>query len=141
MAPSSAIILFGATGDLARRMLLPSLAGLHADGLLAPKFKIVATARSEGDDASYREFARAALTDFMPSGRTEAAEIERFLTRLSYQPLDVSDSSGFAALSEKLGAHDGDLAIFLSTAPALFQPTIEGLAAAGCSPSAPTAQI
>lgn len=128
---SSAILLFGATGDLARRMLLPSLACLHADGLLASNFRIVATSRSEGDDASYREFARAALTDFIPLGRIDATKVDRFLARLSYQPLDVSDSSGFSALASKLGTHDGDFAIFLSTAPALFQPTIEGLAAAG----------
>lgn len=41
-----ALVLFGATGDLAKRMLLPSLFGLDADGLLSPAMRIVATARS-----------------------------------------------------------------------------------------------
>ena len=48
----TAVILFGATGDLSRRMLLPSLYGLSVDGLLAPSVRIVGTARSALDDAS-----------------------------------------------------------------------------------------
>lgn len=85
-------------------MLLPSLAGLHADGLLADGFKIIATARDDHDDTSYREFARAALHEFMLAARIEAAEVEGFLARLSYQTLDASDPSGFGTLAAKLGA-------------------------------------
>ena len=55
------LLLFGATGDLAQRMLLPSLAALVHDGLLSPGLKIVGTARSEMSDAEFRNFARAAL--------------------------------------------------------------------------------
>ncbi|WP_445262339.1 hypothetical protein, partial [Pseudomonas sp. EA_5y_Pfl2_R50] len=47
-------MLFGATGDLAQRMLLPSLYGLHADGLLPEGLTITGTARSEHTDASFR---------------------------------------------------------------------------------------
>jgi len=47
------LILFGATGDLAARMLLPSLYGLDSDGLLADQLRIVATARSQLDDAGF----------------------------------------------------------------------------------------
>ena len=50
----STLLLFGATGDLAHRMLLPSLYGLHADGLLPENFRIICTARSEFDDEQYR---------------------------------------------------------------------------------------
>jgi glucose-6-phosphate 1-dehydrogenase len=53
------LLLFGATGDLAQRMLLPSLYALHADGLLPAGLTITGTARSEHDDAGYREFAAA----------------------------------------------------------------------------------
>ena len=55
------LLLFGATGDLARRKLLPSLCALDADGLLPEKLKIIGTARSEIDDSEYRNMARAAL--------------------------------------------------------------------------------
>ena len=128
---SSALLLFGATGDLARRMLLPSLFGLHEDGLLNPGLRIVGTARSDLDDAGFREMARAALDEFLPSERKDDSKLAGFLMRLSYQPLDASNLDGFPALAEKVGDTSGGLAIFLSTAPFLFEPTIKGLAAAG----------
>ena len=128
---SSALLLFGATGDLARRMLLPSLFGLHEDGLLNPGLRIVGTARSDLDDAGFREMARAALGEFLPDERKDDSKLDGFLERLSYQPLDASNLAGFPALAEKVGDISGGLAIFLSTAPFLFEPTIKGLAAAG----------
>ena len=123
------LLLFGATGDLAQRMLLPSLCALHADGLVAKDLAIIGTARSAHDDETYRAFAREALGRFLPEHRRGA--IEGFLPRLSYQPLDATDPSGFPALAAKVGAIDRGLAIFLSTAPSLFEPTITGLAASG----------
>ena len=128
---SSALLLFGATGDLARRMLLPSLFGLHEDGLLNPGLRIVGTARSDLDDASFREMARAALGEFLPDERKDDSKLDGFLERLSYQPLDASNIGGFPALATKVGDTSGGLAIFLSTAPFLFEPTIKGLVAAG----------
>ena len=123
------LLLFGATGDLAQRMLIPSLCALHADALVAGNLRIIGTARSDHDDASYREFAAAALEKFLPEDRKPA--ISAFLQRLSYQPLDASSPDGFAALAAKVGNVDGGLAIFLSTAPSLFEPTIAGLKSCG----------
>ena len=128
---SSALLLFGATGDLARRMLLPSLFGLHEDGLLNPGLRIVGTARSDLDDTGFREMARAALDEFLPAARKDDSKLGGFLERLSYQPLDASNIDGFPALADKVGDTSGGLAIFLSTAPFLFEPTIKGLAASG----------
>ncbi len=125
------LLLFGATGDLAQRMLLPSLAALHADALVGDGLRIVCTARSPHDDASYREFARAALDRFLPDDRKDPEMIAGFLDRLVYQPLDASKPDGFAALAEKVGPAEDGLAIFLSTAPSLFEATIAGLNAAG----------
>jgi glucose-6-phosphate 1-dehydrogenase len=130
-ARSSALLLFGATGDLARRMLLPSLFGLHEDGLLSPGLRIVGTARSPLDDAAFRTLAAKALDEFLPPERKDEARLAGFLDRLSYQPLDATQPEGFPALAAKVGETDGGLAIFLSTAPALFEPTIRGLEAAG----------
>ena len=129
--PSSALLLFGATGDLAKRMLLPSLYSLHADGLLAPGLRIVGTARSSHDDAEFRALARGALDTFLPADRKDDEELEKFLARLCYQPLDASRTEGFVELAAKLGDISGGLAIFLSTAPALFEATIAGLVHAG----------
>ncbi len=125
------LLLFGATGDLAQRMLLPSLYGLHSDSLLPDSLSITGTARSNHDDASYREFAQKALDTYLPAELKNTATIASFLDRLHYQPLDASTIEGFDALAAKIGDVSGGLAIFLSTAPSLFRPTIEGLASAG----------
>lgn len=126
---STNLLLFGATGDLSRRMLLPSLYGLDAEGLLAPDMNIIGTARSHLDDDGFRDLAAQALDAFAPADRLTPAARETFLRRLHFRPLDVSSGASFAPLAEAAGT--GDLAIFLSTAPDLFEPTIAGLAAAG----------
>ena len=63
------LLLFGATGDLAQRMLLPSLFALHADRLLPTDLAIVGTARSEMNDESFRSRAEEALTKYLPDDR------------------------------------------------------------------------
>ncbi len=123
------LLLFGATGDLAQRMLLPSLCALHDDRLVADDLVIVGTARSELDDEGYRQFARTALEKYLPDFRKGA--IPGFLARLHYQPLDANQTDHFAALAAKVGTPGQGLAIFLSTAPGLFEPTIAGLRASG----------
>ncbi len=123
------LLLFGATGDLAQRMLLPSLCALEADGLLNQNLKIIGTARSDLDDADFRNFAREALEKFMPKDRR--GSVAQFLNRLSYQPLDATTLEGFNELAGKVGEPTDGLAIFLSTAPSLFKPTIEGLQHSG----------
>jgi glucose-6-phosphate 1-dehydrogenase len=110
-------------------MLLPSLCALHGDGLVSPDLRIIGTARSPHDDASYRTFALAALEKYLPEVHKPA--IPAFLETLGYQPLDASQTPGFGALADKVGPIHQGLAIFLSTAPSLFEPTIAGLAATG----------
>ena len=129
--PVGKLLLFGATGDLAQRMLLPSLYGLHADGLLPDGLTITGTARSEHDDASYRKFAKHALEEFLPEDRKDEKAIKTFLERLGYQALDATDLAHYNLLAKKVGDVAGGLAIFLSTAPSLFEPVIRGLEAAG----------
>lgn len=123
------LLLFGATGDLAQRMLLPSLFALDADGLLASGLKIIGTARSAMTDSEYRNFARAALEKYLPADRR--GRMADFLNRLSYQTLDATTLEGYADLAAKVGTPKHGLAIFLSTAPSLFEPTIKGLQSAG----------
>jgi glucose-6-phosphate 1-dehydrogenase len=129
--PVGKLLLFGATGDLAQRMLLPSLYGLHADGLLPEGLTITGTARSEHDDASYRKFAKQALDEFLPEDRKDEKALKGFLERLGYQALDATDLSHYNLLAKKVGDVSGGLAIFLSTAPSLFEPVIRGLESAG----------
>ena len=112
-------------------MLLPSLFALHEDGLIAPELAIIGTARSDLTDDGFRDFARDALGEYLPSDRRDSAAIGQFLQRLQYQPLDATTIAGFDNLARKLGDISGGLSIFLSTAPFLFEPTIRGLQSAG----------
>ena len=119
------LILFGATGDLSQRMLLPSLCALDADGLLSDELHIVGTARSELSDSEFRNFAREAVEKHLPAHRRGG--MADFLNRLTYSQLDVTTPEGYADLAGKVGK-DRQVAIFLSTAPSLFQPTVKGMA-------------
>ena len=78
----STLVLFGATGDLARRMLLPSLYGLDSDGLLPSDLRIIGTARTDLDDAAFREKAEEALKEHLPSDFYSQGIADRFLARL-----------------------------------------------------------
>ncbi|GGB32981.1 glucose-6-phosphate 1-dehydrogenase [Sphingomonas metalli] len=137
--PVAKLLLFGATGDLARRMLLPSLYNLHSDGLLPPALTITGAARQDFDDAGYRDFARAALDEFLPADRKDPATIAAFAERLFYQPTDLSKPECFRPLADKIGDIGGGLAIYLSTAPSLFEPAIDGLSSVGLT--GPTVRV
>jgi glucose-6-phosphate 1-dehydrogenase len=128
---ATTLLMFGATGDLARRMLLPSLYGLDSDGLLPAELRIIGTARRELNDASFRQRANDALHEHLPQGFYSQGIAERFLERLHYVPVDVTESADFERLAGSIGDPCHGVAIFLSTAPSLFKPVIDGLQAAG----------
>ena len=131
MDKAATLLLFGATGDLARRMLLPSLYGLDADGLLPKDLVIVGTARTELNSEEYRKRADEALRLNLPEGFYSAETAERLLQRLRYVAVDANRLEDFPKLASAVGDCDPGLAIFLSTAPSLFKPTIDGLASVG----------
>lgn len=125
------LLLLGATGDLAKRMLLPSLFGLHVDGLLPPAMRIVASARAPFSITDYRTFVSEAIEPLVIARACGGDIVTAFLDRVSYVPIDASAPQHFAALPHLLGPARGPLAIFLSVAPSLFEASIAGLAQAG----------
>ena len=127
---SSTLLLFGATGDLSRRMLLPSLYGLFADKLLPEDVKIVGTARSQLSDEEFRETAIEALRDRLPKDFYNEITARKFAARLSYIPVDATTPEGYDALAETI-AIDKGVSIFLSTAPSLFTTVIQNLKRVG----------
>ena len=99
---------------------------MRRDGLAG---EIIGTARSDLSDAEFRNFAREALEKHLPADRRGG--MADFLNRLTYQALDATTLDGFTDLATKVGTPKRGLAIFLSTAPSLFEPTIQGLQHAG----------
>src|SRR5262245_44253166 len=125
------LLLFGATGDLAQRMLLPSLFALHADRLLPPDLKILGAARGEMSDEGFRNLADSALAKHLPADRRRSGGLE-FLTRLRYVAVDASRPDHLRRLKKELkNGTSPNVAYLLSTAPSLFAPAIAGLQAAG----------
>ena len=130
--PSATFLLFGATGDLARRMIFPSLYNLLADGLLPDDFMIVASGRSEMSDDAFQKDVCAALRQFLPKDRYDDDVAARLREMICYQPVDAAKPEQFAALAQRIdGRLERGLSIYLSTPPALFAPTAQGLADAG----------
>ena len=127
---ASTLLLFGATGDLARRMLLPSLYGLFADKLLPENVAILGTARSDLSDEQFRESAIEALRERVPADFYNEITARKFVARLSYLAVDATTPEGYDELAAKVEIDKG-VAIFLSTAPSLFTTVIENLERVG----------
>jgi len=121
------LLLFGATGDLSQRMLLPSLFHLDLDGLLPPELVIVGTARSDLDDDGFRALAGKALDSFAVHPKADGASRARFLSRLRYRSVDLANPD-FRPLADIVPA---PTSIYLSTSPQLFGNIVAGLKAAG----------
>jgi glucose-6-phosphate 1-dehydrogenase len=121
------LVLFGATGDLAERFLLPALASLRATGRLPSQFAIVGTARAHWDDETFRRHISEQLAEHAAEVPPEHRDA---LTRsLRYRPADLSDADDVGALISLAG--DGPVAAYLALPPGLFGATITALGDAG----------
>ncbi|HEX5609010.1 MAG TPA: glucose-6-phosphate dehydrogenase [Solirubrobacterales bacterium] len=126
------VVLFGATGDLARRKLLPGIFHLARVGLMPERFRIIGAARGELGDEEFRRLAAEAIES---SGRRspDPAQLERFLDSLEF----VSVGDGFGQLAEAVeGAREeigGDprVLIYLSLPPRAMAGAIAEIGALG----------
>ena len=100
------LVLFGATGDLAQRMLFPSLYNLHLDGLLADALTIIGSGRSTMDRATFQSQVRAALAEHLPADRIEDAGVAAFLDRIDYCAIDAGAGTGLAEAAAGAGFAD-----------------------------------
>jgi glucose-6-phosphate 1-dehydrogenase len=120
------LVVFGGTGDLARRKILPGLYRRFLDGQMPDDAAVIGAARSAMDDAGYRDFVRGAIAEFVPAERHDPARIEAFLARLSYVAIDARGDDGWGALRALM--RPGVVrAFYFSVAPALFGDLAERL--------------
>ncbi|MBI2397453.1 MAG: glucose-6-phosphate dehydrogenase [Xanthomonadales bacterium] len=130
--PASLLVIFGATGDLAQRMLLPSMYGLYRDGLLPADFRILGTARSELDDDAFRASVAEALDRRVAAGDRDEASVQRFLAAVHYQAAAIDDAAAAQALGARIQSlRSGDVVYHLSTAPRFYAPICALLGAVG----------
>ncbi len=129
--PSVDLVLFGGTGDLTMRKLLPALYRRFGDAQLAADARIVGVARSDIGREAYLARAEAACRQYLGTA-FDAATWPAFAARLDYVRVNATVASDYAALAAVLRARpDAVRLFFLSTAPDLFAAICRELAAAG----------
>jgi len=129
--PCHALVLFGATGDLARRMLWPSLYALHREGLLPEAMRLVGAARKPLAHAEFVEHVRAAIRSSGNAGLYDDTTFEAFALRVRYVAVAVGEDRGLDAVGPALPATPGGVIYYLATGPDLFGPICLHLCAAG----------
>ena len=131
--PPCAFVLFGATGDLTHRKIVPALFSLKQQNLLPDPFVIVAFARRDKDDAAFRKDARDAVKKFAPKLPADGPEWDEFAKNIFYVQSQLDDPEGYKKLSAKLEELDksnhlnGNRLYYLATPPESFTPIIEHL--------------
>lgn len=125
------MVLFGATGDLAMRKLLPSLYHAHAEGLLHPQARILGVSRSVLDTAAY--IAKVEQDARVHIGTHDPQVWQDFLSRIIYQSVDVTCFEHFEALAKTVHSRTetDSIVVYLSTSPQFFAETCRQLAAVG----------
>ncbi|SIS94020.1 glucose-6-phosphate 1-dehydrogenase [Roseivivax lentus] len=125
------LVIFGGTGDLARRKILPGLFRRYCAGQMPPEAKIIGAARSEMDAAEFREMVREAIGEF-GSAPQSAGQLDAFLERVFYEAVDAKGDGGWDALKSHL-RDDAVRAFYFSVAPSLFGDIAERLNHKGLS--------
>lgn len=125
MGTQLVIIIFGASGDLTRRKLMPALYALFCKGGLDGVFSIIGTARTDYTDETFREYSLGQLRAFVKPEERDENRLQAFCTHLSYLPLDPSRADGYPALRKKVeetasGDVPDNLLFYLATPPALY---------------------
>ncbi|MDE2198964.1 MAG: glucose-6-phosphate dehydrogenase [Rhodospirillales bacterium] len=126
------IVVFGATGDLARRKLLPGLFYRFAAGQMPAEARIIGVARRAMTDEAFRAFAAEALAAYVPAADRATAVVDAFLGRIRYVAAEAGADAGWAGLAAALAEQPARIRVFyLATSPDLFGPICDRLAAHG----------
>ena len=124
----SRLAIFGATGDLTGRYLLPGLAALRAAGHLGDDFRLTGAAREAWDTAEFQRWAAGQLTRH--AGHLPAAAVQAIASAARYQQADVTDPADVAAV---IGG-EGPVAAYLALPPVVFPAAVSALHDAGLPP-------
>ncbi|SUB23577.1 glucose-6-phosphate dehydrogenase [Avibacterium avium] len=133
-AEKNCIVIFGASGDLTHRKLIPALYNLYKLGRLAENFSVLGVARTEMTDEQFREKMCQAL---IKTEKAEGEMLEHFCSHLYYQTINTSDAKDYGKLVPRLAElhekyhTEGNTLYYMSTPPSLYGVIPECLAAHG----------
>ncbi|MDE8349869.1 MAG: glucose-6-phosphate dehydrogenase [Acidocella sp.] len=122
------LVVFGATGDLARRKLIPAMFQRDVAGQLPDDATILGVSRGPLTEAGYIAMARQAVLDYVPQAERSEADLERFVERLRYVSAQANDDIGWDHLAAVLKPFSSRVQVYyLATGPGLFVPICERL--------------
>ncbi len=126
------LVLFGGTGDLAWRKLMPALFQAFRHGTLPPGGRIIGIGRDDLSDTQYRELIQSRFDNVELAKRPSPEEFARFAALLNFVRMDLSRPEDYARLAASLKQSNADTVVmYLATAPTLFTTVCEQLAASG----------
>ena len=126
------LVLFGGTGDLAWRKIMPALFQAFRHGSLPTDGRIVGVARDDLSEEQYRALIKSRFDSVELAKRPSEEEFARFARMLGYLRMDLSDPADYASLAARLLERPADVVVmYLATAPGLFTTVCEQIAAAG----------
>ena len=135
------IIIFGASGDLTKRKLVPALYSLAQQNLLPAGFSILGTARTALSHESFRARMQEAVNQFFLAGPVDSSVWENFAAGIFYIPTDIGDAKSFESLGELLAQIDqqrgasANRLFYFSTPPTLYAPLAQMLGSVGLNRS------
>ncbi len=117
------LVIFGATGDLAQRKIIPALFHRDEQGQLPPEARIIGTSRRPLSDDEYRAFAKTALDAHIAKDLLKPETLAKFLARISYVAAEASQEEGWPKLHAALADNPDRVRVFyLAVGPDLFAP-------------------
>ncbi len=121
------LIIFGGTGDLARRKILPGLFRRYCAGQMPKDARIIGAARQDMDAAAYRTMVSEAIAEFDGDFKCDGATLDAFLGQVDYIAIDARGDTGWSELAEKMSGTGRVEAYYFSVSPALFGDLAERL--------------
>ena len=126
-------IIFGGTGDLAKRKIIPALYNLFLENRLPEKFAIIGTGRSKFTDVKYRTSLLEAINEFSRKGKAAKEDWSKFAANITYQIANINDANEYnefqkTILSLKEGwKEDASVTYYCAVAPQFFCPIAENI--------------
>jgi glucose-6-phosphate 1-dehydrogenase len=138
--PECAIVIFGASGDLTKRKLMPALYQLALDRKLPASFAIIGNSRTPLTDEAFRDKMGEEVKQFLESGSFDPEQWANFAANLHYIAGNMNDPGMYKAIGEKLAATgQRNILYYLSTQPSYYGPVATALGAAGLGALSPGA--